>query len=501
MPSEREAATAGALSQDARQALRNAAKLSVSLAATWGIGLVVRFWMPRHLGPEGFGLLSFADGLAATALGCAGLGIDAFIQKEIPVRPQLATRFYAGTLALRVVLAAALVAGLLLLPFGGRAPDLRVLLLAFGAGYLFFTLNGSLAALLQANSTVDELAKVNVAAKVVWGLGMTAAILGGWPLAGFALVFAASEALKLALLQQTARRRLGLRFRVDIEATKATLAASLGFYANSVSQQLGWRLDVALLGLLASDADVGWYGASQTLAGMALLLAPILAAVLAPLYARALDRSRAEMIAVLRRALDGVLSLAVPLALLLSLGAETWMRLAFGAGFAQGAGALRALAPLFVLIYVSILLGTALMVQGRGWRLTFISLVGLALHAVFALLLVPPLRSSLGPGGAGTGMALAGVAKESVVACLMLFAVGTEVVDARRRRLLAATLVAGLAAALVYAVLQAPDLVRLALAFAAYAVLGVLLGAVRPADVAVLARELAPSWPRRAASR
>jgi len=500
MPSEREAATAGALSQDARTALRNAAKLSLSLAATWGIGLVVRFWMPRHLGPEGFGLLSFADGLAATALGCAGLGIDAFIQKEIPVRPQLATRFYAGTLALRVVLAAALVAGLLLLPFGGRAPDLRVLLLAFGAGYLFFTLNGSLAALLQANSTVDELAKVNVAAKVVWGLGMTAAILGGWPLAGFALVFAASEALKLALLQQTARRRLGLRFRVDIEATKATLAASLGFYANSVSQQLGWRLDVALLGLLASDADVGWYGASQTLAGIALLLAPILAAVLAPLYARALDRSRAEMIAVLRRALDGVLSLAVPVALLLSLGAETWMRLAFGAGFAQGAGALRALAPLFVLIYVSILLGTALMVQGRGWRLTFISLAGLVLHAVFALLLVPPLRS-LGPGGAGTGMALAGVAKESVVACLMLVAVGTEVVDARRRRLLAATLVAGLAAAATYAALPAPDLLRLPFALAAYAVLGVLLGAVRPAEVAALARELAPSWPRRAASR
>lgn len=481
-----------ALSRDTRTALRNAAKLTVSLGVTWGIGLVVRFWMPRHLGPERFGLLSFADGLAATALGCAGLGIDAYIQKEIPVRPQLASGFYGGTLLLRVVLSAVLVAALLLLPLGQRSPQVRELLVLFGVGHLLFSLNGSLAALLQANGTVDELAVANVVAKLVWGLGMGAGILAHWPLTAFATVFAASEALKVLIVQRSARRTLGLTFRLDRGATRAALAASLGFYAHAVAQALGWRLDVAMLGLLAHDTDVGWYGASQTLAGITLLLAPILSAVLAPLYSRALERSPEEMVQVLRRALEGILALTVPVALVLGLGAELWTRLAFGAAFAPGAGSLRTLAPLFVLIYVSILLATAVMIQGRGWRLSGISIAGIAVHVAFALYLVPAFGSWLGPGGAGTGMALALVAKECIVVSALLSAVGSQVIDPRRRRVLARTFVAALLTVALHWALAPLGPWRLAIDLPAYCILVIRFGAVRPNDLVRLVRELIP---------
>ena len=48
-------------------AVRNAAKLGGSLAVTWGIGLVVRLYLPRFLGPEHFGMLSFAEAFSTTA--------------------------------------------------------------------------------------------------------------------------------------------------------------------------------------------------------------------------------------------------------------------------------------------------------------------------------------------------------------------------------------------------------------------------------------------------
>lgn len=113
-------AVGSTLSRDTHTALRNAVKLAMSLVATWGVGLVVRFWLPRQLGPELFGQYSFADGLAATLLGCAGLGIDTYIQKEIPVRPGHASDFYGGTVLLRVLLATLLVGALMLVPVGVR---------------------------------------------------------------------------------------------------------------------------------------------------------------------------------------------------------------------------------------------------------------------------------------------------------------------------------------------------------------------------------------------
>ncbi len=493
MTAATEIGTGSGLSSDTRVALRNAAKLTMSLVATWAVGLVVRFWLPRHLGPERFGLLSFADGFASTAIGCASLGIDTYIQKEIPIRPQAASGFYGGTVILRTLLSFMLLVGLLLVPIEGRQAEVRLLLLVYGAGYLVVALNASLTALLQANATVDELARVNVGAKIVWGLGMGAGILLHLPLVGFATVFAASEGLKALALQLAARTRLGLRFLVDVAATRTAVVASLGFYANSVAQVLGWRLDVTLLGFLAHDADVGWYGASQTLASITLLLAPILSAVLTPLVARAYYRSPEEMIGVLRRTLEGIIALTAPVALMLALGAEEWIRIAFGPAFAPAAGSLRMLAPLFVLIYVSILLGTALIVQARGWRLTAIALSGIGVHTAVALCVVPAFSRWLGPGGAGTAMALAAVSREVFVAFCLLYSLGFGVIDARRWGMIGRTTAAALGTTALHVVLAPLGTWRILVDLAVYPVLAVVLGALRPEAVVGLVRQFVPA--------
>jgi O-antigen/teichoic acid export membrane protein len=463
----------------------------VSLIATWSVGLVVRFWLPRHLGPEQFGLLSFAEGLAAAALVGVSLGVDTYIQKEIPIRPGIASDFYGGITVLRAIISLFLVGGLLMMPVGGRDhPEVRYLLATFGFGHFVWAMNYSLAALLQANATVDEVARTNVGTKLLWGGGMFAGILLGLPLLAFAIVFALSETVKAVLLHLAARRRLDLRFRVDRKATIAVAVASLGFYASTIAHILGQRLDVALLGFLTHDAEVGWFGASQTLAGITLLLTPVLGAVLTPLYARSLSRSRDELLSVLRRALEGIVSVTAPIALFLALGAELWVQVAFGADYAPAANSLRMLAPLFVLIYVSILLAAGLVVEGRGWRLTTIALMGVSVNALCGWFLVPLFGAWLGSGGAGSGMALAGVLKEVVVVGCFLSAIGLGAIDKQRWSIMGRTALAAAATTAIHIALAPLGHWRLLADALAYALLAILLGAVRPATVIALAREL-----------
>src|SRR3954447_2371242 len=87
---------------DVRTAMRNGVKLGLSLVGTWTVALVVRFFLPRYLGPERFGLYSFSDAFAATYFVFLGLGIDAYIQKEIPARPRHASDFLGGVLVFRL---------------------------------------------------------------------------------------------------------------------------------------------------------------------------------------------------------------------------------------------------------------------------------------------------------------------------------------------------------------------------------------------------------------
>jgi O-antigen/teichoic acid export membrane protein len=480
------------LSGDTKVALRNAVKLTLSLIATWSIGLVVRFWLPRHLGPENFGLLSFADGLAATVLGLATLGMDTYIQKEIPIRPASASGFFGGSLLLRSALSALLIAGLMVAPMGTQPPQIRVLLVAYGFGYLVFSINGSLAALLQANATVDELARANVGTKIAWGAGMFAGILTGMPLVGFGLVLLLSETLKTTFLLLAARRRLGLELRLDAAATKVALAASMGFYASNVAHTLGQRIDLNLLGFLAQDADVGWYSASQTLASITLLLSPVLSAVLMPLYARSLHRSKAEMLSVMRRALQGVVAVATPVALMLALGAELWIGIAFGSRFAPAAGSLRTLAPNFLLVYVSILLATGLVAQGRGWTLTLIALMGVGVNSLMGILLAPIFGSWYGAGGVGMGMAFATVTRECFVSSCMLMALGRGTIDRGCWSMLGRTALAAAVTIVAHLAMAPLGPWRLIADVGVYAAVAVGVGALRPRDLVALATEFMP---------
>ncbi len=479
-----------ALSRDTHTALRNGIKLAISLVATWGVGLVVRFWLPRYLGPERFGTLSFAEGLAATVLGCAGLGLDTYVSKEIPVRPRHASDFYGGTVVVRVLLSALLVGVLMAVPLGARDPAVRLLLLTYGVGWLASGLNGTLAVMLQANTTVDELVIANVTAKIAWGLGIIGAILLQLPLIAIAIVFLGSEAIKHAILYFAAGRRVGLRFRTDLVAARMVVVASAGFYANSLALVLGWRLDVALLGFLAHDRDVGWYGASQSLAQITLLLTPLISSVLMPLLTRAHARSPEEMLGVMRRALEGLILITTPVALFLALGATLWIRIAFGAAYAPAVGSLRMLAPLFVLVYLAILLSMAMVVLGRGWTLTVISLGAIVVNAGVALLAVPRFGAWLGEGGAGTGMALAAVSKEIFTTILLLIVLGRGFLDRPRRALIGRTVAVALGTTAVHLALAQLGLWRLPLDLVAYLAFAVGLGVLRPATAIGFAREL-----------
>src|SRR6478736_5439756 len=89
--------------RDVAVALLNALRLGASLIATWAVALVVRFQLPRHLGPEAFGRINFAEGFAGAFFVAAGLGLDTYIQKEVSARPEHAKDFVGGAFVLRAV--------------------------------------------------------------------------------------------------------------------------------------------------------------------------------------------------------------------------------------------------------------------------------------------------------------------------------------------------------------------------------------------------------------
>jgi O-antigen/teichoic acid export membrane protein len=414
-------------------ALRNGIKLGGSLLITWSVALIVRFQIPAHLGPTRVGHFGFAESFAGMFISLTGLGIETYVVKEISVRPSHASDFVGGVFAVRAVLFAVLLGAMMVtLKLTGRTGEILPTVAVFAATQFFIALNLTLAAILQATSKVGRLAISNVAAKVIWGGGLLVALHYNAPLPILALPMLVGELLRLAVLVPTARIAAGLRYRVDLKRLRPVLLASMPYFIGGVAVSFGSNLSVSALEFIRKDErEVGWYAASQNLGSLAMLLCPLLVWVVMPMLSRAWARSPDDGMKIVRRSLETLIVLIAPATTLLSCGADIFVRVAFGAKFAPAATGLSILSLVFVMFYLNIMLGNALVISGQEWWNTIVSVCSIFTMALLMLLCVPVGRVLLGTGGECAGAATAVIVNEMGVVAAMLSRFTSPPIDRR----------------------------------------------------------------------
>ncbi len=430
-------------SSDSLVAIANALKLGSSLLATLAIAVAMKFLMPRYLGPTRFGVLSFADGFTATFFVALSLGAESYVRKEVSVRPAHASDFLGGTLVLRVVMSAAILGIMaIVMRVTGRPSEVRTLVYLFGVAQFFVSVNATLSALLHAKGRVDGMSALAVATKIVWAAGVVAAIAAHTGLWGFAAAYLASESIESFVLFALANRHLGTVFRVDAIATKAMIVSSLPYFLNGCATGAYGKLDVTLLGILATGREVGWYVAASSITGLTLLITPLIDWVLTPVFARGAARSREDLYLHIRRATEPIVAVAIPAALFVSVGADLWLWLLFGHAFAPAALALRILSASSFIIYIAIVYAMTLIMLERAWTLTLISIASLVVNVLLNLLLIRRSVALFGEGGGGVGCALAALGTHAFAAAAMIAVVGREAFDQRTVRMVGKSLAA-----------------------------------------------------------
>lgn len=440
----------GRMRSDVATSMRNALKLGLGLLGSWAVALVIRLSLPRFLGLQHFGELQFADAFTTTVFVVTGLGVETYVRKEIATRREHASDFFGGTMLLGLAIGIiVMVVALFGLRWAGKTPGVLELVLIMGIAQLLINLNVIYAALLHAVGNVNGLSYLNVGSKVLWGLGIVVAISMGYGVRGVAIAMLFSEIVRAVSLAVLTHRHVGLRMRVDRDACVQVIVSSFPYFLGAVAQTIYARIDVSIMSFLTSDVEVGWYGAASTLAGISLLLSPLIAWVLLPLTARAASNSEAELLTIARRAMEMVLVAAFPVSLFLWVGADILIPLAFGAQYAPAEHSLRVLAPTFVLTYAAIVSATLLVRMDRGWGVTWVSVSGMFLAPMLNLYLVPRCFAAFGQGGAGIGAAWSLTTTELYTSGVMTWMLGMQAFDRRSITALVKTFAIGIAVAFI----------------------------------------------------
>jgi O-antigen/teichoic acid export membrane protein len=429
-----EAARKKAHAHEIAVALRNGLKLGASLLLTWSVALIVKLQIPRHLEPVYQGHFAFAESFAGMFFTLIGFGVDTYVVKEISVRQDHASDFIGGVFALRAIASLLLLAVMgTTLWVTGRGMDVQLTVLVFGVTQILMCTNGTLATVLQATTHVGRLAVANVLAKVFWGVGLLLGLHYGAPLWVLALPMLVSEAVRTAFLVPAASISAKLRYRIDRHAVRAVLVASLPYFVGAIAITFGSQLAMSALEFIRTDErEVGWFSAAQNIGSLAMLMHPLLVWVVMPMLSRTRARSEAEMMSVLRRAIQALIIVVTPAITLISAGSELFLRLLKDKGeYVPAALGLSILSLVFLMFYLSILMGNALVISGKSWSVTLISLSAVVLMALFMLIFVPLGRRLFHTGGECAGAAIAVVANEAYVVLAMLSRFNTSPFDRR----------------------------------------------------------------------
>jgi len=402
-----------AVARVARNGLLNASADVLSKVAA----LVFFALVARRLGEETLGDYVFAMAFSSLIWSLTSFGLDRMTLRDVardPARMRemvvpLATIKFSAALVVTMIAGGALA-------LGGRGSQAVLLVLILG----FNTAVSLAAATAQAVFAANERMEHVFLTKVPWafaqslvGIAVIAAgggiVLATFLSAGVVAVVAGMGAATL-LVRNYGRPELGLHVR----GWPRLLRDALPFGAQEMFGQIIFRFDTLLLGLLATSAVVGTYGAAYRMLESTLFIAWSVGYAVMPMYSYLQSGGGDRSLPLLYEgSLKLLLALMVPIAMVLGLCARPIVDLVYGLPqYEEAVTVMQILAPAIAIYGIGHLAGMIVLVRRPG-RVTIIATAAVAAFNVVACLVLIP---TLGAQGA----AIATLASESLLAIIGL---------------------------------------------------------------------------------
>lgn len=356
------------------------------------LALVVGIWVARYLGPEQFGLLSYALALTAVLGAIAGTGVDSLVVRELVKNPGDRDRVLgsAATLRLAGALLAMLLAALAALLLRPNDPILFWLVSIAALGFLFQPVE-VIDLLFQARMTPRFAVIARLVAYLVGALLRIGLILAGGQVLSFVLVHVAELALAaiglLVAYRRTESDRTRWRFSLSGAGTLLREALPLALSMLVIAAQM--RIDQLLLGQLVGDRAVGIYSAAArvTEAFVVVPYTAVLAAV--PVLVKLRGEHPSRYIGALKRLCASMMLFCYAVAACVSTFAAQIVAVLFGASYAESGPVLAV--HIWTLLFIA--LGTAishyLVIEGHAYLTLYRTITGCVLSVALNAVLIP----------------------------------------------------------------------------------------------------------------
>jgi len=443
---------------------------------------VLFIFIGRQLGPADAGVFALGITYYTIIVALSTFGLHELLVREVAPRRDQSSRYLTHYLVIRLLVTTLLYVGLLLflqldLPYSDET-KMVVRIVALGV------FPEAIFSLCQALFVAHEIlivptigAFINSAVTLglgFWLLMTTRSVTSvAWfmPIANTAglIVF------PIALLRLFRERPQVQMPRLSWSFLRGQLGYTPGFILLGVFATLNFQADTFIISFLLPEADLGYFGAAQTLVGGFLLIPAAIRVALYPLMARYRREDKDLLYQVYRKSSQYLLMLGLPLAVGVTLLAEPLIILVYGEAFLPAVPVLQLMIWAVVVVVLTVPVARMMLVYNQqsvaGWTRG----IGMIASVLLNLLLIP----IWGIVGAGMARVLASL----LYYVLIHLFVQMRILQGKRlhvqRGLIIATLVM---AAAVWPLREFPLPIPILAGIIVYGVASILLGVVTVED-------------------
>lgn len=358
-----------------------------SLLASFFVGA----WLAHYLGPENYGLLSYAIAFVGLFGFIASLGIDGILNRELVRFPEKRDRLLGTAFRLKLIGAAiAFSAAVLSAILFEQNPLVRLLIILFSFSFILQAIN-VISVYFQAEVRSKNNVKALLYATVISALLKVIVILSGQGVIWIMIIYVL-DSLWQGIGFLAAYKRYGLslkNWRFDKELAREIMAVSWPLMFASAAWFIYLRIDQVMIGVMLGNRAVGLYAAAVRLVEVWYFIPGALCTSLFP----AIINAKKAGPEIYRRRLKSFYILMAVIPIVIAIPITLWagpiIRILFGAGYLESAGLLQIYIWSSLGLFLSMAVGQYLMSENRVKTIFWLNFSAMAINIILNLILIP----------------------------------------------------------------------------------------------------------------
>lgn len=305
-------------------------------------GLFVGIWVARYLGPEQFGLISYAQSFIGLFIAISSLGLDSIIVKKL-VKDKSKMNIYLGTSFILKLFGAFLMLIILTLvvDFTSNTQDTNFLIFIIAAGIIFKSFN-VIDFYFQSKVLSRYVAFSNIITMLISSILKIILVLNEAPLVAFAWVlFFDNIFLSLGLVYFYLYNKLSFNvWKFNGSIAKSLLKDSWPLIFSAMMVSVYMQIDQVMIHEMLSSEEVGFYAAAVKLSSVWLFLPIIVSNSLFPAIINAKKRNLKLYYSRLENMYSFLVWSGILFAFIITIYAQDVVTLLYGTSFSSSADVL-----------------------------------------------------------------------------------------------------------------------------------------------------------------